>query len=139
MGKMGRRGWVWYGNPGHFICAQWCRFHLCTKVGPYLVSTVGEYVHPRHSAGSEQSEAKWLKENWPGEEIGLDRKYETMVFRAGKPCEAEECGPGGCGLPEIDGSELDSQGYNLRADAQRGHLAMCEKWAAKAEADGGRG
>jgi hypothetical protein len=34
----------WFGHAGHFICAEWCRFHLCTQVGPYLISTVGEYV-----------------------------------------------------------------------------------------------
>ena len=38
--------WIWFGTPGHFICANYCRFHLCTRVGDYLVSTVGEYVPP---------------------------------------------------------------------------------------------
>ena len=32
----------WFGSPGHFICSFDCRFHLCTQVGDYLVSTVGE-------------------------------------------------------------------------------------------------
>src|SRR5262245_46801635 len=90
------RGWQWYGNAGHFICGRWCRFHLATRVGPWLVSTVGEFVHPRHGGGSEIEEARWLRANWPGEDIGLDRKYETMVFRAGDPCETKDCG---CGLP----------------------------------------
>jgi hypothetical protein len=97
-------------------------------VGRYLVSTVGEYVHPRHSGAGEQAEAKWLKENWPGEDIGWGRKYETMVFRAGKKCDAKDCG---CGLPSISGQELDSYGYNKRGDADRGHLKMCRKWAKK--------
>jgi len=30
---------------------------------------------------------------------------------------------------QAEWSELDADGYNLRGDAQRGHLAMCEKWA----------
>lgn len=34
--------WEWYGHPAHFICGDKCRFHLATKVGKYLVSTVGE-------------------------------------------------------------------------------------------------
>jgi hypothetical protein len=118
--------WKWFGNAGHFICGQWCRFHLTTQVGPYLISTVGEYVHPRHSQGSERTEAEWLKKNWPGEEIGFGRKYETMVFRAGKPCDSPKCG---CGLPEIDGSELDGNGYNNAKDATEGHMALCRKWA----------
>lgn len=125
--------WQWYGMAGHFICGRWCRFHLCTKVGPWLVSTVGAYVHPRHSGGSEQKEAAWLKENWPGEDIGLDRKFETMVFRCGEPCSAEGCG---CGQPMLDGGmELDSAAYNDIKSANEGHLAMCEKWSAITQED----
>jgi hypothetical protein len=121
--------WVWLGNAGHFICAQWCRFHLATIVGPWLVSTVGEYVHPRHSEGSEQKDSAWWIENWPGEDIGYNRKYETMVFHitSDKKCQVENCG---CSTPaDVDFSELDVDGYNLRGDAERGHLAMCMKWA----------
>src|SRR6266446_3892048 len=88
--------WQWFGNVGHLCVGRWCRFHMTTKVGEYLVSTVGEYVHPRHSNGSERAEADWLKDNWPGENIGCDRKYETMVFKARAPCKAKDCG---CGLP----------------------------------------
>ena len=120
--------WEWFGDPGHFCWARWCRFHLCTKVGDYLVSTVGAYVHPRHSMGSEMEEAAWLKENWPSEDIGLDRKYETMVFRAGDPCASEACD---CGLPTIDGHEIDLRGYNKSAAAAAGHLAMCKEAAAQ--------
>jgi len=34
--------WKWFGDAGHFICSQWCQFHLCTLVGKYLISTVGK-------------------------------------------------------------------------------------------------
>lgn len=118
--------WRWFGNAGHYVCGRWCRFHLTTQVGQYLVSTIGEYVHPRHSKGSEQAEAAWLNKNWPGEDIGSGRKYETMVFLAGKPCDAPECG---CGLPQIDGNCLDFAGYNNAKDATEGHMKMCEIWA----------
>ena len=118
--------WEWYGNAAHFICGRWCRFHLATKVGRYLISTVGEYVHPRHSRGSEQAEQEWLRKNYPGEEIGCGRKYETMVFLAGKQCASKECE---CGLPEISGSELDFAGYNTGGDARAGHLRLCAKWS----------
>lgn len=121
------KSWRWFGHAGHFICAQWCRFHLTTQVGPWLVSTVGLFVHPRHSNGSERGEAKWLAENPNGEEIGLDRFYETMVFRAGAPCTVEGCG---CGLPKISGHEVDFSGYNDAKAATEGHYALCEKWAA---------
>ena len=35
--------WKWYGNAGHFIGSNSCRFHLCTEIGDFLVSTVGDY------------------------------------------------------------------------------------------------
>lgn len=125
-----RAEWEWFGRPGHFICARWCRFHLTTLVGPWLVSTVGAFVHPRHSQGSEQKEAQWLAKNWPGEDIGVGRKFETMVFRAGEPCAENDCH---CELPRIDGRELEAKGYQTFAEAQRGHVAMCERWARMGE------
>jgi hypothetical protein len=125
--------WKWFGNAGHFICGRWCRFHLCTQVGPWLISTVGEYVHPRHSAGGEKQEAAYLMENPLGEEIGCGRKFETMVFEAGPPCRDNECN---CGLPKIASSERDAEGYNDRGSATKGHLSMCQKWAALAPAGG---
>lgn len=136
--------WKWFGSAGHLIVAQWCRFHLCTQVGKYLVSTVGEYwpdvkVRKIHA---KIHDPKWLAENehlrgnafdavymrrFGFEEIGAGRKYETMVFEAGVPCEAEGCR---CGMPNAKSwAELDGQGYNDAGEATRGHMAMCEKWA----------
>lgn len=120
--------WEWFGNAGHFICGAWCRFHLCTRVGKYLVSTVGEYVHPRHAGGSEMAEQEFLKAHPFGETIGCDRLFETMVFRAGKPCVSKGCA---CNLPEISGSELDFIGSNDRKAASEGHMKLCRKWAKK--------
>jgi len=125
---MSKADWRWLGSPGHFICSHWCRFHLATIIGPWLVSTVGEYVHPRHGKGSEKAESEWLEKNWPGEEIGPKRKYETMVFSVLKVCDRPNCD---CGMPMIEGHEIDSAGYNSRKDAQAGHEAMCEKWDRK--------
>lgn len=65
-----KRDWKWYGQAAHLIVGQWCRFHMATEIGPWLVSTVGAYVHPRHSGGGERGEAEWLKKNWPGEDEG---------------------------------------------------------------------
>jgi hypothetical protein len=121
-----KKDWKWFGTAGHFICGQWCRFHMATQVGKYFISTVGQYVHPRHSRGSEMNEREWLKENWPGEDVGYQRKYETMVFLAGEPCLDAQCG---CGMPTISGSDLDFAGYNNAGDATTGHLAICEKWS----------
>lgn len=35
--------WKWYGYAGHLIVAARCAYHLCTRVGDVLVSTVGDY------------------------------------------------------------------------------------------------
>lgn len=115
--------WEWYGNAGHFVCGRWCRFHLTTKVGNYVVSTVGEYIHPRHSGGSEQIENEWISKNWPGEDIGYDRKFETMVFTAVGQCKC------GCGMPKHDGSELACRGYNDHESARKGHMELCHEFA----------
>lgn len=119
--------WEWYGHNAHFICGRWCRFHMATKVGPWLVSTVGLFVHPRRSGGGETPEREWLKDNPNGEEVGCDRFYETMVFKAGAPCAVEGCG---CGLPAINGSEVDFLGYQTAGEARKGHMELCRKWAA---------
>jgi hypothetical protein len=119
-------GWKWFGNAGHFICSQWCRFHLCTVVNGYIVSTVGEYVHPMRSQGNEKIEGEWLMKHPFGEEIGCGRLFETMVFPVGQPCESVECG---CGLPTIGGDEVAFEGYNTRKEANAGHMKMCRRFA----------
>ena len=140
-----KANWKWYGHAGHFICAQWCRFHLCTVVGGYLVSTVGEYWPYREvrEIHAKVYDPGWLADNqhlkgdtfdaaymkrFGFETIGCDRKYETMVFRAGKPCTFKDCR---CGLPTIDGSELDFGGYNNAGEAAKGHYTLCQKWDKK--------
>lgn len=140
-----QNNWKWFGNAGHFICGSHCRFHLCTQVGNYIVSTVGQLWPERGSREihARVSDPKWLLENrhlegdefdyaymkrFGYEDIGCERKFETMVFKAGKPCEAKECR---CSLPEIDGSELDFMGYENARDAADGHLKLCLKWAKK--------
>lgn len=137
--------WKWFGKPGHFIGSHNCRFHLCTQVGDVLVSTVGEYwperiireIHAKvfdpewlrdhaHLQG-EYFDAKYM-EHFGYQEIGMNRKFETMVFLSGSPCQAEGCD---CGQPQIVGDTLDMDVYNTPGDATRGHHAMCEKWAAR--------
>jgi len=126
MKRIPEKDWVWYGRPGHFICGEWCRFHMVTVVGKYLISTVGAYVPPSECGGSERTESEWLKKNYPGKEIGFGRKYETMVFEAGKPCDAPKCG---CGMPSISGSELDMEPANSDKEAREKHMELCNKWA----------
>lgn len=133
MSDIDKSDWVWFGTPGHFLCSRWCRFHLCTQVGAFLVSTVGEYVHPRHGGGREDKEAEWLRRNWPGEDIGYNRKYETMVFAAGPICTEPGCG---CGMPTINGHEIDCIGANTRQQATANHMELCKKFAAIAATGG---
>lgn len=140
------KNWKWFGHAAHFICGAKYRFHLATQVGKYLVSTVGELWPERSSreVHAKVYDPKLFEKNcqlkgdyfdsaymtrFGFEEIGCDRKYETMVFKAGKPCRSKECGCGlPKGLPKIDGSELDFLGYNNAADAAKGHLKLCRKW-----------
>ena len=105
-----------FGYPGHFICSSNCKFHLATQIGKYLVSTVGAYYPP----GKEEMET-----------IGFESFFETMVFDAGKPCAAKECG---CELPNISGRQLDFDGYKTAGEADRGHEIMVKKWAKKQNA-----
>ena len=118
--------WEWFGHTAHFCCGRWCRFHMATLVGPWLVSTVGLYVHPRNSGSHEKSEQEWLKDNPNGEEVGFGRFFETMVFKAGARCKVKGCN---CGLPEISGSELDFNGYKTAGEANHGHMELCRKWS----------
>lgn len=131
---MSTQDWQWFGHAGHFICAQWCRFHLCTLVGNYLVSTVGEYV-PDETVREIHCEARGVRLEGKGDarlvdymkkvgfqELGFGRTYETMIFKAGERCTRPECG---CGLPEIDGSELWAKGYTSAGDATVGHMEGC--------------
>lgn len=144
MKKIHERDWKWFGNPGHLIVSRWCRFHLCTQIGAFLISTVGEYWPERsvREIHAQFTDPTWLARNhhlkgdafdaaymqrFGFEEIGCGRKYETMVFCAEGSCSAEGCG---CGLPSINGSELDSDGYNDAGAATKGHHDMCRRWSA---------
>ena len=85
------------------LFAAHCRFHLATQVGKYC--QVGEYWPERSSREirAEVHDPEWLGKNrhLKGDyfdsaymtrldlKIGCDRKYERMVFKAGKPCQSK--------------------------------------------------
>jgi hypothetical protein len=132
---MNRDNWIWMPHPGHFICAAYCRFHLTTCVGDYLVSTVGEWV-PDASVRELLAQSNGIVLEGKGDareadymrkmgfhEIGAGRRYETMVFAARKA--DDEC----CPWRMADSTELDFDGYNDAGAARLGHLALCEKWS----------
>ena len=128
-------------HAGHLILGDKCRFHLNTYVGKYIISTVGELWNERSvreiCAGVVNPE--WLNDNkhlkgdyfdaayfnkFGYEDIGCDRKYETMVFKAKKAI--NKCCPF-----RMAGSDLDFDAYNKAEDAYKGHMKMCNKWSVK--------
>lgn len=93
----------WFGQAGHFICANRCRFHLHTHVeGGFCVSTVGEFYE--------------RPEDLDPTTVGVGRLYETMVFRI------ENDG-------DTSGEALDTEGYNDQDAANIGHMKMIRKWS----------
>ncbi len=105
------------GCPGHFICAQDCRWRRHTQIGDrYRVSSVGDYM----PQGKRRT-------------IGAGPKdfFETMVFqtRTGQDTGNEDCG---CRTVE-DWCEIDGARYATAGEAQLGHEGMVEKYRALAE------
>jgi len=130
--------WVWMPHPGHFILGNECRFHLTTYIpkSGVVVSTVGEYVPdsairkiyretrnlPTNKIGDDEL-YDWLERNG-FEDIGHDRKYETMVFKA--EATKQVCCPF---RADFEDGEKDSDVYNDPGDAYSGHMALCEEWS----------
>lgn len=116
--------WEWLGHPQHFIAADSCRFRLATRVGAFVVSTIGDYYLSELAA-----KAIGRDPNEP-EEIGYRRKFETMVFAV-----ADGGGRKPCGCPELrDYTELETVPYNDGAAAQRGHMDVCRQYAERQDA-----
>lgn len=134
---MKRENWVWMPHPGHFICARDCKFFLNTYVGGYIVSTVGE-MFPDSPAREILAASRGVVLEGIGddrrydymkkvgfEQIGCERLYETMVFKASGAKEKDSC----CPYRVSDHSSLDMVGYNTPEEAFKGHMKLCAKWA----------
>lgn len=130
--------WVWLPHPAHFICSDSCRFVLATKVGRYIVSTVGEYV-PDEPVREIHCQVYGIKLVGMGyarladymkkvgyQELGVARTYETMVFKCVKDRENKCCGWKISAL-----EQLDFSGYNNPEQARKGHYMLCNKWSKK--------
>lgn len=141
--------WTWLGHAAHLIVASKCQFHMATELGNgIIVSTIGEYWPER---SSREIHAKIYDEEWHAqnnhlkgdiydaaymkrfgfEEIGADRRYETMVFKsspAGDNCDA-------CPFIIESGHNYDFDNYAGAGEAYKGHMAMCDKWADKTVAE----
>lgn len=100
--------WIWYGFAGHFCCSYQCRYHLCTRIGNYLVSTIGAYFPDAYL---------------PMERIGPDPGdlYETIVFT----CNGEDAD----GNP-IQGSRESAATRSTTSSEARGiHREACRHMA----------
>ena len=109
---MNKDKWIWMPHAGHFICGHRCQFRLNTYVNGYVISTVGELPD-------------MLEKDGRFSEIGRNRLYETMVFRAA------ESGYACCPYDAIISEEKDFKGYMTADDAYKGHLELCEKYDKK--------
>lgn len=131
-----RTKWQQLGYPAHFCGGNECRFHISTKIGKWIVSTVGDY-RPYEKIPTDKFEklsgdmranallnSKWKNKKQDDiESIGVDRFYETMVFRAKKA----KCG---CCQWAIEvGKEHPNSfgGYNTAMEATKGHNRICSK------------
>jgi len=138
---MTKEKWVWMPHAGHFILGDKCKFHLSTYVGKYIVSTVGEllgsdssqhihaqihnpawYAMHKHLLGDDFESAYFKKFGY--QDIGADRKYETMVFKAKK-------GLGCCPWRQQSGENFDFGSYSTDKEAREGHMKLCNKWSKK--------
>jgi len=101
--------WVWYGFGGHFVCRDQCAYHLCTRIGGYLISTIGYYI--QHTG-----EAAYPLHGDP------DSLYETYIFH----CDGEDDE----GNPNItEHSPIAQEFYADSLNAERGHRWHCNRCA----------
>ena len=105
--------WVWYGFAGHLCVSRRCAYHLCTRIGNRLVSTVGAY---------------FFNDDKMQPIAGPNDFYETMVFE----CSGEDKH----GNPFLDSlSELERHVYGGSVAAELGHRNICIGVAAKQEGE----
>lgn len=109
--------WRWFGVSGHLCVAHDCLYHLATEIKGFLISTVGNY-RPRVGRDCRREGLR------PMEEIGVDRFYETMVFKTvNGRCDC------GCGLPKIDLNHVEMIPAASPSKADRNHLKACRRYA----------
>ncbi len=142
MKRITRDKWIWMGHPAHFICARDCKFFMATRVGKYIVSSVGEYF-PDAPVREIFAQSRGITLTGMGDarqydymkKVGYEELhsggylYETYVFKAIK-----NKAKGGCeACPYIieSGSNVDSMCFKTRGEAFKGHYKMCDKWAKK--------
>lgn len=110
--------WVWDGHAAHLIVGSSCQFHLATRVGDYIVSTVGEYRSETDHPDGDRNYAE-TGDYAAFTTIGVGRLFETYVFRAV-----------GSGFGKVtDYSEIDALPANDHDTATANHMTLCRKYA----------
>lgn len=135
---MSKADWIWMAHPAHYICSFDCRFHLATKVGGVIVSTVGEYF-PDAPIREIMAKSRGIKLRGIGDErkhdylerigfdeVGIGRLYETMVFKAIR--NAVGCCPW---VADTAAGALETAGYADADSAYHGHLNICDIFEVK--------
>lgn len=127
-------------HAAHLIVSQDCKFHLATKVGKYIISTVGEYF-PDSNVREIFANSRGIKLEGMGDarradymkKIGFEEihyggfLYETYVFRSKKSEGCKACPfviDGGRSTVEEICSKTPEQAF-------KDHYRMCLKWSKK--------
>ena len=133
--------WIWMPHPGHFICAEHCRFSLNTCVGEFTVSTIGEYLPPESVREIKASSMGVLLEGhgydryvdymkkigYEGMGSDPEYKYETMVFIAkdNEDTEARKC----CPKTPANYEDIETRRYKTAGEAYEGHIQLCKQFS----------
>ena len=122
-GTIPREEWEWDGYPKHYILADRCQFTMSTKVGEWVISTVGhldngERAEKRPDLYNEKKNPDGIKM----EEVGAGRFFETMVFGSKKA--SCECCEWVCDVGE-DRYDYPSGAYQTANEAREGHMEIC--------------
>jgi len=99
--------WKWYGFAGHLIVSDRCAYHLTTKVGNFLISTVGAF------------RKNYYDDFYTPIGSGKTELFETCAFLC--PGEDEFGNP-------IRGEELSCQRFGDSKEAEVNHYAECRRF-----------
>jgi hypothetical protein len=115
--------WVHCDQPHHFIGSRDCRWSRATRVGCWIVSSIGDYW-PQHAGARLPPERRPL-----GHLDDRPAFYETMVFPADRV--GDGCAVGG----PLGWGNVTDEHYATEVEAEAGHEAMCRRWAARQLSD----
>ena len=97
--------WLWSGYAAHLTVSDCCLWHMTTRVGNFIVSSVGHFRPTPESAMEPLA-------NWK------DGFYEVNVFNAPEK-----------GWEIEDFEEIFSGRYKTESEATEAHMAACRRYA----------